>query len=1078
MAGEIKETKNSSLFIAAIGASAGGLEALQFFFQNIKKEANMAYVVIQHLSPDYKSMMKELLARHTTTPIQVAEDGMLVKANNIYLIPPKKSLSIYHGKLFLDDQQSKGHLHLPIDIFFRSLASDLGSRAIGIVLSGTGSDGTSGVKAIKENGGMIIAQSPESCKFDGMPRSAIQTGLVDYVLEPQDIYEELSNYVKHPFTRDQESLSSVLEKDSDGLTRVMLILRDFSGTDFSHYKENTLVRRLERRVSVNRFSTLNEYIDFLRNSDEEKRILYRELLIGVTRFFRDENAFNYIEEKIIPGISCNKPREIRIWSVGCSTGEEVYSIAMMLAKHIEDKKLNCDFKIFATDIDKRAVETAGTGFYPTSIMGDVSNDLLDRYFKSHDQGWQINDEIRKRIIFATHNVLKDPPFSKIDLLICRNLFIYFKPESQRKTLNKFYHSLAPDGIMFLGSSESSGELEEAFETVNSKFKIFKKRPGFHLSIEPDVYNPERLTLSRERFTSSRSEQKVKQNYALEHILNEVLPPSLLIDSSLNILQLINDVNPYLSIKPGEFGRNVANMLDKELSLLINNLVRRLGDETKRVVFEDVKRQKFGPTRIDLVGRLIPSGGDEFYYLISFQQSLEIENKEEEEEVEIIDAATEKVKVSAQYQERLIDLEKELQFTRENLQATVEELETSNEELQASNEELIAANEELQSTNEELQSVNEELYTVNSEYQEKIEELTEINNDVNNLLNNTDVAAIYLDRKLCIRKFTRSFEQLSSIMNIDIGRPVEHLDPNIVYEGFISDLNKVHKDLQILEKEVEHENGNIYFVRLSPYRTDYQAVDGILATFVNISIIKKERAISDEYNSRLQSALEMGNMAWWEWDIPTGHVNYHEKKATMIGYAPDEFPNDVYEICSYIHPDDYEMTMQSMRDHLTGVSRHYDVVYRIKTKEGGYRYYYDKGGIVERDKDGKPLKLVGVVADITREKLQEKQLLSKESALVRQLDSVLSPAFVIDNSGVVRYINQAMLNKLNVPLNQVLEANMKDLNISLKNGKRSSNPASWKGKSQQITVALEEEQLAGIAVPVKDANHQIYLVTTV
>jgi two-component system CheB/CheR fusion protein len=964
--GTTSETQRAS-YIAAIGASAGGLEALQEFFKAVPLDSGIGFVVIQHLSPDYKSLMDELLARHTKLRIEKANDGMVVEADAIYLIPPRKNLSIFHGKLMLEDQGVRSGLILPIDIFFRSLASDLGKNAIGIILSGTGSDGTLGTRAIKEAGGMVMAQEEHTAKFDGMPRSTINTGLVDYILPPGKMPEELINYIKHPFVGQSKEVASALTGDIDSLTKVMMMLRDFSGIDFSYYKENTIIRRLERRLSINRFERLDDYIKFLSESDKEKDILYRELLIGVTRFFRDEAAFNIVKENLLPRMfDTEEKKQLRIWSAGCSTGEEVYSLALFIREYMDEHNISAEVKIFATDIDKRSLELAGTGFYPESIVSDVEPHLLAKYFTRHDNGYQVNETLRKMVIFATHNIFKDPPFSKLDMIVCRNLFIYLKPDSQSKILGTFYMALKNGGFLFMGSSETLGDHSNAFNILSAKHKIYIKKAGYNPGIQAELLSQSHfLTQQGNEGYRGFTRKTPKRDQITEKLFDVLLPPSVLLDEQMNIIQIINNVNPYIQIKSGKFSQNLANLISPELTVIINNIYRRLKAENDKVLFENVRLQRDdSQMKINIEGRLVQHDEDAILYLISFfRQTLPQEDT----------TIKEVVNLEAQYQDRLIELQNDLQFTKENLQATVEELETSNEELQASNEELIASNEELQSTNEELQSVNEELYTVNSEYQSKIDELTQLNNDINNLLNNTEVGALYLDRKLCIRKFTPSFSKISNILDFDIGRPIYHIATTQFYREFLKDIQFVQEKLQLIEKEIAHENGMLYLLRIVPYRTDYQAVDGILVTMVNITMLKTERNNLLRANARLQSALDMGNMAWWEWDIKSGQVLMHEKKATMLGYTLEEFPKNVYEICKLIHADDYNKTMNEMENHLKGISPLYDVIYRIRTKKGDYKWYYDKGGVTERDDQGKPLKVVGLVIDISTRKELEIEL---------------------------------------------------------------------------------------------------------
>ncbi|PWD99774.1 CheR family methyltransferase [Marinilabilia rubra] len=958
--------------VVAIGASAGGLEALQAFFKVVPPEPGVAFVVIQHLSPDYKSFMDELLGRITTLDIQVIEDGTQLKTNTIFLIPPRKNLSLFHNQLFLEDQSQRKSLHLPVDIFFRSLASERGKDAIGIILSGTGSDGTLGTKAIKEYGGMIMVQDEESSKFDGMPRNTIATGLTDYILPPEKMPEALLGYLKHPFIEKSSSIDSILKQETDVLSKILMILRDYSGADFSFYKEKTITRRLERRLSVNHFQTLEEYLELLSESDKEKEILYRELLIGVTSFFRDPEAFESIRKNILPELLKQSDKKtLRIWVAATSTGEEAYSIAILVMEYLKTNGINTDLKIFATDIDNESIEIAGQGFYPESIVADVSPEILAKYFEKNENGYKVSEGLRKKIIFATHNILKDPPFSKIDLISCRNLFIYLKPQIQEKIYSTFYFSLKSKSFLFVGASESLGNMQSAFTPVDSKWKLFRAREGFKPPFAPNIphlrTSSEKPTKSQSPVTDKTSHNHVKLDKMLEMIIHDLLPPSVIIDENFNLIHVINNINDYINLPSGKFTNNFLSLLNEDLRMVVSGLLRQLRTENQTPASETLKNAKGFPGKLlRIETRRLNQNQDSFkYFIVSFTEK-EIKNDTETQSSE--ERPTD---LNEKQSEAYYELEKELQYTKETLQATVEELETSNEELQSSNEELIASNEELQSTNEELQSVNEELYTVNSEHQDKIEELTKLNNDINNLLKNTDIGTLFLDSHLCIRKFTPVVSKLTNIIEMDIGRPIHHISVPENYGAFIEDIKKVLNDLQPVEKEICDNSGQWHLVKIMPYRTEENAVDGIIITFVNISTLKKETKRADIAAARLEQAMDAGKMAWWEWDIPSGNVTYDDKKATMLGYHPDEFPNQIYKITELIHPEDFESSMQAMRDHLAGKKENYEVTYRIKRKDNTYGRFFDKGGVVAWDETGKPLKLTGIVADVSSLNLQQK-----------------------------------------------------------------------------------------------------------
>lgn len=953
---------DDKLYYVGIGASAGGLEALEGLFKAMPQDTGLTFIVIQHLAPDYKSLMNELLARHTKMEILVAEDGMTTKANTIYLIPPRNNLSIFHGKLYLEEQKTYQHrISLPIDIFFRSLAKDQEKKAIGIVLSGTGSDGTLGVRAIKEAGGMVMVQDEESAKFDGMPRSSISTGIVDYVLPPQKMPEELLNYIKHPSIHDVMAYKAQMSDDMDDIAKICMILRNFGGIDFSNYKNNTMLRRIERRIKINREQSVEGYISLLADSDQEKEILQRELLIGVTAFFRDKEAFDSILENVLPKLDYTKDA-IRIWSAACSTGEEVYSLAITVSEYMEEHHHDCDLKIFATDVDARALETAGIGYYPESLVADIAPALITKYFDAHSEGYQIKESLRKMVVFAKHNILKDPPFSKLDLLVCRNFFIYLKSHIQQEILKNFYHSLQTNGYLFMGSSESTGDMAEAFEVVDSKWKIFKYKDGYKPAISGNlIMSPDVSYKSMGMEDGRRNNEGVRYERLLMGILENQIDPSLVIDGRDNIVQVIGDVSPFVRLQPGRFSHNFNANMSKELSLFVNNILRRLRLEEREILFSNLAPYADKDQLMTVKGQLV-NVNDSAFYVISFTEQ-EMGNKNDIVEVDM----------TAEVKERVKQLEMELQIAKESLQATIEELETSNEELQSSNEELIASNEELQSTNEELQSVNEELYTVNNEHQSKIDELTSMTSDLTNLLKNTEVGALYLDSRLCIRKLTPLISEVTNILDTDVGRPISHIAALPNYPDIVTDAMTVMENLQGIEKEIFSKDGTSYLTRIRPYRSEYNAVEGVIITMIDITTLKEQQKEMDVVNARLSEAMALGNIAWWEYDLSTGHVIYSDKKATMLGYTVEEFPNDVYEICDLIHEDDYDRTMNHMRDYLEGKTAQWNLTYRIKRKDGTYAFYHDVGNIVERSKDGRPLKLVGSVIDVSEIRDLEDQL---------------------------------------------------------------------------------------------------------
>lgn len=829
---------SGACLIVGIGASAGGLEALQEFFDNMPASPGAAFVIVQHLSPDYKSFMDELLARHTTIPIEVVEDNTLIRRNHIYLIPPKMNMTIHNGTLHLKEIVGRA-LNLPIDIFFRSLAADQENNAIAIILSGTGSDGTLGIRAIKESGGMTMVQDDKSAKFDGMPRSSISTGMVDFILPPAQLAQELVTYIKHPFINKDSTIESQLLQNQSVFNKIIAILHDAKGIDFSNYKQNTIIRRLEKRISINRFTKVLDYVSYLEVTPKEVALLFNDLLIGVTRFFRDEKAFETFARVVVPTIFDQHPEktEIRIWVPACSTGEEAYTIAILLKEYMTKNNIIKDVKIFATDIDEESLSFAGAGNYPSNISADVPPQYLTRYFIRRESGFQINDNIRRMIIFARHNIIDEPPFSKLDLVSCRNLLIYLNIDVQQKILSTFHVCLRKDGLLYLGSSETLGKIAEGFDVLDSKAKLYRKRNRYKVEYPIGIASSSPLHRTRMETHAPATTSSGKGrplNSIFEELIHAYLPPSVVIDTQYNIIYTINDVSKFLHVPRGAASTSLLKMLPRETSVLVSSLIRRAEKKSDEitccdVVVEDKSKPSLSLSCKRITGDLVDS--DLPCYIVTFTEK---ENKPfpdvsagQAGEVVV------PVNISAQYQERIDELERELQHKNESLQATVEELETSNEELQSSNEELIASNEELQSTNEELQSVNEELYTVNAENIRKIEELTELNSDYDNLLLNTSIGTLYLDRNMVIRKVSDVASKITNVLPADVGRPIHHLSLASLYPHFLRDVDSVADTLAPIERAVPL-GKRMYFMRIVPYRTKDNAVNGIIITFVEMS----------------------------------------------------------------------------------------------------------------------------------------------------------------------------------------------------------------------------------------------------
>jgi two-component system, chemotaxis family, CheB/CheR fusion protein len=964
--------------VVAIGASAGGLEALQEFFKNMSPEPEAAFVVIQHLSPDYKSYMNELLSRFTTIKIEIVTDGMALEQNRIYLIPPKMNMTIFHGVFYLNELSSTRTLNLPIDIFFRSLAKDQEKNAVGIILSGAGSDGTLGIKAIKEFGGMTMAQDTKSAKFESMPNSSIATGMVDIVMPPKELAEELVNYLKHPFVKQKRKIDIVLAGEQTQLSKVISILNETKNVDFSCYKENTIIRRLEKRISLNRFERIEEYIKYLLSNSKEINILFNELLIGVTRFFRDEAAFNSLKSLVISKIieTTRPDKEIRVWVSACSTGEEAYSLAILFKEYMAEKNISKELKIFATDLDKNSLEFASAGFYPDNIVSDVSPERLSKYFTKKESGYQVNENIRSMIVFARQNIINDPPFSKLDLVTCRNFLIYVNTETQQKILSFFNMALNDNGYLFLGSSESLGTMAEGYKNIDTKSKIFQKQ----LNYKPVVQQGMKRSSDYKNYpellhaNSLTRTQKGKNRFLeilFDQIMVDYLPPSVVIDENHDILHTINNVNDYLHIPSGQITINLLKMLSKDNSLFVSSLIRRASKSNDEMVFENIESKIIGKQLSISCKKITDKINSSIYYLVSFtEKDVDTGIKRP--------AKTERVDVQMQYNERIDELEKELQQKSESLQATVEELETSNEELQSSNEELIASNEELQSTNEELQSVNEELYTVNAEHIRKIEELTELTSDVENLLKNTQIGTLYLDQKLVIRKVNDVASKLTNIISSDVGRPLKHLALSNFDAGLINEIEGVSRNLQAFEKEVQDKTGRCFLMNIIPYRTLENAVEGIIVTFVNISKLKHEEKLKFDIEARYRNYIETTGQIGWVTNAYGEIVEDVPSLRKFTGHSYDEAKGTGWT--KALHPEDFDRTLQAWNNALQNKVP-YETEYRMRRHDGVYRHLLARG-VPTLNEDKSVIEWVGTCIDITERKLNEERLIRSESELIR------------------------------------------------------------------------------------------------
>ena len=831
-------------FIVGIGASAGGLEALQQFFSAVPDNSGLAFVVIQHLSPDYKSLMAEILGKYTSMMVLQAENGMEVEPNIVYLIPPKKNMTIKNGRLLLTDYVH-GAINHPIDTFLASLAEERKAHALCVILSGTGSDGTSGIKSIKEHDGLVLVQDPASAKFDGMPRSAINTGLADFVLPPRELAEEILNFSNYPAIVDISD-NEELFSDKDTLSLIYLTMKRVSGIDFTYYKKTTVLRRIERRMVVTHCPTLSSFAHLLEENQNEVDLLVKDILIGVTKFFRDAEFFEKLKHTVIYNILENSGSTdpIRIWSAGCSTGEEAYSLAILFHEAMDEKKLHRDIKIFATDVDTKAIEQAGKGVFSESIVDDVSAERLARFFIKRNDQYQICKDIRKMIIFAPHNMLSDPPFGKLALICCRNVLIYFQPVLQKGLFAIFHSALKNGGYLFLGKSETASEYSKVFTPVSIAEKIYMHRSDAKMDdLMPPAFNIPNIQTTMPSATglAHREENNLAMENVYSHFLEKFLPASVVVDDQNNILHFFGGYSDYLNLAPGKATFNFFTLVNKDINLVSSTAINRCRMEKKAVTYTGISVDTLTGRRvIDLsVQPIIDSSGiDTGLLAILFVEHGET----------TLDGIVEKYDINITAAQRITDLEHELQASQNDLRTTIGELETVNEELQAANEELLTANEELQSSNEELQSVNEELYTVNSEFQQKLDELTTMTNDLSNFLSSTMIGILFVDSHLNIRKFTEYIGREFQLESQDVGRSMQIFAHSFPDEDIVTDARNVLKDLTPVDREVVGMNGRFYTMRIAPYRTTENSIRGLVITVIDSLGSSNERTRESDHET--------------------------------------------------------------------------------------------------------------------------------------------------------------------------------------------------------------------------------------
>ncbi|MEQ8238458.1 MAG: chemotaxis protein CheB [Cyclobacteriaceae bacterium] len=980
---QIDETEFEDIPVVGIGASAGGLEALEKLFLTIPADTGLAFVIIQHLDPDHKSVLSDLMRRYTEMKVLQIEDGVIIQANTVYIIPPGADLSLKGNKLLLSPRSKVGASRLAIDGFFTTLAHEKKDKAIGIILSGTGTDGTLGVRAIKSENGIVFVQNPKNAKYDGMPVSAISTGIVDHILDADKILEKLISYIKYLF--DVTGTVAIPDGYSNNLVEhILKLISTKLGHDFSQYKRTTIARRIERRMKICQIDKIENYLTVLKKNQNELNELFKDFLIGVTHFFRDIDAFNALKDQVIPEVFRNKikDRPLRIWIPGCSTGEEAFTIAILLKDHLDKNGItDHSIQVFATDIDENAIKKARQATFPESISEDIPENYLHNYFSLQKNVYVVNKPIRDLVVFAEQSVIRDPPFSNIDLISCRNLLIYLTSELQEKVISAFHYSLAANGYLFLGSSETLGKSSNLFTTKDKKWKLYKKQ---EISLSQrnartiPSFSPAKLKNEELSMKLQNSEKLSLSAIMDKEILAHFTPAAVLVNDKKDIIYLKGNTSAYLEPVQGIANMNLVEMakpdIRTKLSFALSNAIR----ETKNVRVGKLHILNKGTKKfINIDIKHIPKEASNLY-LVVFEDITEKEHFSESNLAEVSDE-------NIHY---LRSLEVELKQTQEYLQAEIADADTTNEELKTTNEELHSANEELQSTNEELetskeelQSINEELTTVNAEHQNKITELSDINNDINNILTNTEIAIIFLDLELKIKKFTPRITDFIDLIPSDINRPIQNFVTKLNYPEFHTDLQHVVNTLNNIDKEIESYEKS-YICRMKPYRTLENVVTGVVITFLDVSNLKMAQRDLKNTLQELKFHIENTPLAVVAFNSNLQLTQWSLNAEKLFGWRADEVLGKSYREFPWVFEQDADRAEIIMNDLLNHKKTSVQVVSRNNTKNGSVLTCQWSTSALFDDSDNL-ISLHSFVLDIT-EKEKMAQELEQSEAKYRQL----------------------------------------------------------------------------------------------
>lgn len=995
---------DQSFYLIGVGASAGGLDAIKQMISQVPAGFPHSLVIVQHISPDYKSLMSEILGRETSLPVQEVADDMPIEAGRIYLIPPRSNIVIqgttadkadridhtgaqaaHAGLRFsLVDQTPKPTLNLPIDLFFHSLSEAVADRSIAVILSGSGSDGSRGLRAVKDREGFVIVQDPNMAAFDGMPRSAIATGIVDMILPPDSIVGEIVRYVE---MRESgiDNVDRVFAGAEDTFTELLKLVSARADLDFRLYKEPTLKRRVARRMALQGYKSVETYLERLRRDSAELNVLYREFLVGVTNFFRDRPIWTHLRNTVLEDLFRHGSEEepVRVWSVGCSTGEEAYTIAMVLEEYRAANGISRDFRVFATDVNQAAIQAAKQGVYPDSVRDEIPDVYMARGYISFQAGtFTIAPSIRNRIVFSVHNVMEDAPFTRTDLIVCRNLLIYLGPDVQAKIMTHFSFSLRQDGILQLGAAETPGQHGTSFEPLAHKMRIYRNIRRVKSNFQRMTRTMEFHTapfLPRTRRMGARSHTPGDDITAmLQYALHDCDSVICITDDLAKVIRTFGDHGDLLNIPSTGFSASLLELVDERLRSSLALVMREAetdGQATKsgvRVIGEDAVQV------IDITCRKVPWENHSLAFAVTFRRHPEAPTAPEGPVAE--DAP------SLPSQAYIQHLESEVRSLQDMLSATAEDLGASNEELQTTNEELIASNEELQANNEETQSINEELHTLNAENADKIAELEAATGDIKNLLATADLAVLLLDNQLCIRQFSASIDRYVRLEQSDIGRPLENFavmldNPSLV--TLLDDIRLCRDSGTESTRDLRARDSGFVFCRVRPYRNVHGQRHGVVVAMTDTTEIRLLEQEVRQQRDRLEGLLESEAAGYWDWNIPTGQLFMSPRFKAMFGYAADEVENTLEGRDALIHPDDLQATRDAFEEHVASQGRaRFDVEKRYIHRDGSIVWVISRGRVLSWSETNQPLRMMGVHIDITRQKQRELEVRERAAELRR------------------------------------------------------------------------------------------------